>query len=257
MIKYLRDFWEQDIINKLIVIVSLLLVGVFFAFVYLLTNLPDGKSLRGAIAQLFPSALRSEVDPTPIITAEWTATPTAFNLAPLVTPASPTNQPTPTPVPVLETATPALDLTAFSPTVDLLTATSSVGVPPVVTIDQNCIPDHPVQIGRVVEVNDGITIKVMIEGLVYVVRYIGVVTPKEEYMGRAATQLNSMLVYGRDVNLVADVSDRDENGRLLRYVVVGDKFVNLELIAQKLGSAVDVPPDSACAQIFKQAEQLP
>jgi endonuclease YncB( thermonuclease family) len=64
-----------------------------------------------------------------------------------------------------------------------------------------------------------------------------------------------VLVYGKDVSLVADVSNKDENGRLLRYVVAGNTFVNLEMIFQKLGTAVDIPPDSACAQIFNQAEQ--
>ncbi|MBK7452301.1 MAG: thermonuclease family protein [Anaerolineales bacterium] len=148
-----------------------------------------------------------------------------------------------------------LALTALTPSTEMVLSTLTQAVTPEVFVNKSCIPNNPVQIGRVVEVSDGSTIKVLIDGLVYVVRYIGVESPEDEYIGRAARQLNSVLVYGKDVSLIADVSNKDENGRLLRYVVAGDTFVNLEMIFQKLGTAVDIPPDSACAQIFNQVER--
>jgi endonuclease YncB( thermonuclease family) len=73
--------------------------------------------------------------------------------------------------------------------------------------------------------------------------------------GKIAKDTNSALVYGKEIIMVADVSDKDDRGRLLRYVLVGDKFINRVMIQQGLGTALDVSPDSACAQTFKQAEQ--
>ncbi|NOT04173.1 MAG: hypothetical protein HOP27_06200 [Anaerolineales bacterium] len=250
------DFWKQDIINKFIVIVSLLLVGGVFAFFFMLTNMPDGKSLRDAVSEILPKLSASETELPPANTPEWTATPLAFNIPPTAMPASPTNNlPTLIPVPVLETATPTLGLIALTPTEGLFTASPTLGITSIVSINKDCIPNHPPQTGRVVEVIDGSTIRVLMDGLVYVVRYIGVAAPEDKFKGETARQINSVFVYGKDVNLIADVSDKDNSGRLLRYVLVGDTFVNLELITQGLGTALDVPPDSACTQTFRQAGQ--
>jgi endonuclease YncB( thermonuclease family) len=119
----------------------------------------------------------------------------------------------------------------------------------------NCIPNHPHQSGKVVEVLDGNTARVLIEKLVYVVRYIGVAAPEDKNYSKTAKAGNSKLVYGREVTLIADVSNKDSRGRLLRYVVQGNTFINQQLIQQGLGAALDVPPDSACAEVFKQTEQ--
>jgi endonuclease YncB( thermonuclease family) len=248
------DFWKQDSINKLIVIFSLLLVGGVIAFIVMLTNMPEGKSLGEAISQLLPASANSETELTPVNTPEWTATPLAFNILPTAIYVSPTNPPT-LPAPILETATPTLDLIALTPTAQLIVVASTVGVTPLVSINNDCIPDHPKQNGKVVEVINGNTVKVLIDGLVYVVRYIGVAAPEDQYAAKTARQVNSMFVYGKDVSLIADVSDKDDTGRLLRYVLAGDTFVNLKLITQGLGTARDVPPDSACAQTFRQAGQ--
>ncbi|MBK7452302.1 MAG: hypothetical protein IPJ46_00875 [Anaerolineales bacterium] len=63
MIKRFRDFWERDIINKLIMLVSLLLAGVVFAFIYLLANLPGEKSLIDAVSMILPKPSRTSADP--------------------------------------------------------------------------------------------------------------------------------------------------------------------------------------------------
>ncbi|MBK8422262.1 thermonuclease family protein [Candidatus Villigracilis saccharophilus] len=251
MIKRFRDFWERDIINKLIMLVSLLLAGVVFAFIYLLANLPGEKSLIDAVSMILPKPSRTSADPL-VYTPEWTTTPLVFKSTPTFLPTIAPSLPT---IQTLDTATPVLALTALTPSTGMVLSTLTQQITPEVFVNKSCIPNNPAQIGRVVEVIDGSTIKVLIDGLVYVVRYIGVESPEDEYIGRAARQLNSVLVYGKDVSLIADVSNKDENGRLLRYVVAGDTFVNLEMIFQKLGTAVDIPPDSACAQIFNQAEQ--
>jgi endonuclease YncB( thermonuclease family) len=252
--KRLIDFWKQDIINKLIVIVSLLLVGGVFAFINMLTNLPDGKSLSDAVSQLLPNSSGSITEQPLVNTSKWTATPLGFHIPPTIIYASPTNPPT-IPAPVLETETPALGLPPLTPSAELATSTPTIGVTPLAAININCIPDHPKQNGKVLEVVDGNTIKVLVDGLVYIVRYIGVSAPENKFTIVIARQVNSMFVFGKEVTLIADVSDKDDRGRLLRYVLVGDAFINLNLITQGLGSALDIPPDSACAQTFRQAEQ--
>jgi endonuclease YncB( thermonuclease family) len=49
---------------------------------------------------------------------------------------------------------------------------------------------------------------------------------------------------------------KDADGRLLRYVLAGDTFVNVELLQKGLGKAVDAPPNSSCLQTFKAAEEF-
>jgi endonuclease YncB( thermonuclease family) len=63
------------------------------------------------------------------------------------------------------------------------------------------------------------------------VRYIGIDAPErgESYYWEAL-QANSDLVAGKQVRLEKDVEDEDRNGRLLRYVWVGDTMVNAELV---------------------------
>ena len=46
--------------------------------------------------------------------------------------------------------------------------------------------------------------------------------------------------------LVKDISETDQYDRLLRYVFVGDTFVNFELVNQGYAAAVTFPPDIAC-----------
>jgi endonuclease YncB( thermonuclease family) len=91
----------------------------------------------------------------------------------------------------------------------------------------------------VTRVIDGDTIDVNINGVVQRVRYIGIDTPEytstKEYYGAEATAKNRSLVEGRTVTLVKDVSETDRYDRLLRYVLVGNVFVNYELV--RLGFA--------------------
>ncbi len=67
---------------------------------------------------------------------------------------------------------------------------------------------------------DGNTIKVYTEGKVYVVRYIGITVPRyddvKEPFGQAAQMKNSKLVFGKEISLMKDVSDKDSVGHLMR-----------------------------------------
>lgn len=98
--------------------------------------------------------------------------------------------------------------------------------------------------GRVVRVIDGDTIDVEIDGREYRVRYVGVNTPeRDEVCYNDATNANRDLVEGQTVRLVVDQSETDRFDRLLRYVYVGDTFVNQALVRDGYAEAVLYRPD--------------
>lgn len=109
---------------------------------------------------------------------------------------------------------------------------------------------------RVVQVIDGDTIEVEIDGQVRTVRYLGIDCPEADCdMGIVASDINRALVEGKRVELEKDISETDEYDRLLRYVYVGGVLVNAELIRLGYAHAVTLPPDLAHADEFLQLEQ--
>ncbi|NPA27114.1 MAG: thermonuclease family protein [Chloroflexi bacterium] len=126
-----------------------------------------------------------------------------------------------------------------------------------------CIPeDAPRVRARVIQVYDGDTISVQMGVQVARVRYQGVDTPETKERrgepphpwGEAAKRRNRELVSGKWVTLVWDPrsEDRDHYGRLLRYVIVDDVFVNDTLLRE--GLAWYYPSEHACSAQFLQAE---
>jgi micrococcal nuclease len=97
----------------------------------------------------------------------------------------------------------------------------------------------------VTEVTDGDTIMIAVG---HYVRYIGIdapeLYPEPEAYGREAWLANRRLVEGKTVRLERDISDTDRYGRQLRYVYVGDVFVNAELVRLGLARAGAYPPDT-------------
>lgn len=110
---------------------------------------------------------------------------------------------------------------------------------------------------QVVNVIDGDTIDVLLDGTEYRVRYVGVDTPeRDEPFYREATQANRDFVQDETVTLVVDVSETDQYGRLLRYVYLDDgTFVNAELIANGYARLVTYPPDVANADYFADLQR--
>jgi micrococcal nuclease len=112
-------------------------------------------------------------------------------------------------------------------------------------------PTGPTETGRVVNIVDGDTIDVVVDGVEMRVRYIGMDTPEVhsgvEWLGPEAAAANAELVEGREVVLERDVSETDQYGRALRYVWVADgsgwMLVNLELIRLGFASITTYPPD--------------
>ncbi len=112
---------------------------------------------------------------------------------------------------------------------------------------------------KVTRVIDGDTIE--IEGGERV-RYIGIDTPETvdprkpvQCFGVEASNKNKELVEGKMVRLEKDITDRDKYNRLLRYVYVGDIFVNLELVKQGFAYSYSYPPDIKYQEQFLKAQQ--
>jgi micrococcal nuclease len=63
------------------------------------------------------------------------------------------------------------------------------------------------------------------------------------------------LVLGRKVRVERDVSQTDRYKRLLRYVYVGEDFVNEILVKEGYARAATFPPDVKYSQLFRLAEE--
>ncbi|MBN1429038.1 MAG: thermonuclease family protein [Anaerolineae bacterium] len=123
------------------------------------------------------------------------------------------------------------------------------------TIIEDTTPSSEDELGVVVGIIDGDTIDVAIGAGTYRVRYIGINTPElDEPCSAEATAANTMLVSGQTVRLAKDVSETDRYERLLRYVYIGETFVNAELVKQGWAEAVAYPPDLAHAAFFSDQE---
>lgn len=114
-------------------------------------------------------------------------------------------------------------------------------------------------LARVIRVIDGDTIE--IEGG-EVVRYIGIDAPETvdprksvECFGVESSNKNKELAEGKIARLEKDITDRDKYNRLLRYVWIGDAFVNLELVKQGFSYSYSYPPDVKYQDQFVKAQR--
>ena len=112
---------------------------------------------------------------------------------------------------------------------------------------------------QVIEVLDGDTIEIRCDGREETLRYIGIDCPEsgegEEWLAPEATQANVDLVLGKSVRLKKHIRDRDKYDRLLRYVWVGDTFVNAELVRMGLAESKAYPPDTSYQEVLDEAEE--
>lgn len=125
----------------------------------------------------------------------------------------------------------------------------------------DCIPEDGIRTsGIVTGVIDGDTIDVTVQGFVYRVRYLGIDTPETrdpevgfERMGKDASARNLELVRGQRVTLVSDPNDSETDiyGRQLRYIIVGDVFVNYQLVRE--GLAFLFPSGIQCGPLLFDA----
>ncbi len=114
-------------------------------------------------------------------------------------------------------------------------------------------PSSDADTAKVLRVIDGDTIDVALNRERHRVRYIGINTPeRDESCFDEATQANVDLVAGKEVRLEKYVSETDRYVRLLRYVFVGDTFVNEALVAKGFAEALLYRPDDRHYDLFRQ-----
>lgn len=154
----------------------------------------------------------------------------------------------PTATPLLPTPTP-LSPTATSTQVVADTPTPSVAQPTAPPV--SAPPEQNFETAQVINVVDGDTIDVLLNGAEYRVRYILVDTPETKHptkgvqpFGPEASEANRQMVEGQTVYLEKDVSNTDRYDRLLRYVYLPDgRMVNEELLRLGLAQVATFPPD--------------
>lgn len=261
--KKIIAFWKKDLISKAILIVAgVAIIGLAVNVYLVITLTPEG-------------VYRAIVPPTPRRqpTALYTTTPhklwssTSTSRPPFPTNIPVTSAPTlPAPTlasPVIPTPIATL-LSSATANPSLPTPLSSGTVTPALPTPNEfaaCIPaGQTPEIGTALETLDGNTVRILFksDGLVYVVRYIGIEVPPYEnglnLWGRIAFQKNNKLVYAKTVMMFKDGPNKDANGRFLRYVLTDNAFINHELIRLGLATASTSTPPLACESFFQSAE---
>ncbi|MEN9802895.1 MAG: hypothetical protein RLZ37_2020 [Actinomycetota bacterium] len=130
----------------------------------------------------------------------------------------------------------------------------------------NAEPLSPGASGRVVDVVDGDTLDVRIDGRVERVRLIGIDTPETKKPGspvecfgpEATSRLSQLLPRGTEILVERDIEPRDDYGRLLLYVFRFDDglFVNGDLIRQGFARPLDIAPNTTFAREFRRLAGL-
>jgi micrococcal nuclease len=116
--------------------------------------------------------------------------------------------------------------------------------------------------GAVVRVVDGDTIHVQLGDRVEKVRYIGMNTPETHHppgarspaAGKPPRSIGSSWI-GQRVRLELDAQVRDQYGRLLAYVWVGNVMVNAELVRRGYAQVMTIPPNVKHAALFVRLQR--
>lgn len=115
---------------------------------------------------------------------------------------------------------------------------------------------------KVIEVIDGDTIKVMIDGKEETVRFLLVDTPETKHpqkgtqpFGPEAANFTSSMLKGKIIEMEKDITERDKYGRLLMYVYVDGKSVQEELLRKGLARVAVYPPDVKYVDRYKQIQE--
>ncbi len=190
------------------------------------------------VADILPATVDAALG-TPTSTITATPTPTSLPTNTATFTPTPTITPSPTSTPVVaDTATP--------------TATST----------RRPTPNPNLLQGVVVEVIAGDLIDVSIDGKVRRVKYLSIEVPAlndpergSEPFGQEALDINKLLVEGQQVTLEKDVTNTDDQGRLLRYVYAGALFVNEEMVRQGVAEVILVPPDTKYGASLQDVEK--
>ncbi len=115
----------------------------------------------------------------------------------------------------------------------------------------------------VVRVVDGDTLVINYEGTDEKVRLIGVDTPesvhpdkeKNTAFGDEVSEYATSQLSGKSVGIEFDVSERDQYGRLLAYVYLGDKMFNKTLLELGYASVATFPPNVKYVDEFTEVQK--
>jgi len=124
--------------------------------------------------------------------------------------------------------------------------------------DPNDFLEPSAEVVMVVDVIDGDTLDVIrTDGSPDRVRLIGINAPeRDECWAAEATSVLTVLTSGdSEIGITRDVSDRDQFGRLLRYLWVGSMSVNEELVRRGAAISRRYPPDVAMSDRLEAAQQ--
>ncbi|PIQ71822.1 hypothetical protein COZ40_02420 [Candidatus Roizmanbacteria bacterium CG_4_10_14_3_um_filter_39_13] len=132
-------------------------------------------------------------------------------------------------------------------------------VPSITPISTQPVSSQSAELAIVKRVVDGDTIELS-DGRK--VRYIGIDTPELHHptkgvqcFGKEAMEKNKELVEGKTIKMKKDISETDRYKRLLRYIWVGDIFVNEYLAREGYALQATFPPDVAHAELFRLAAE--
>jgi len=107
---------------------------------------------------------------------------------------------------------------------------------------------------RVSEVIDGDTFKTE-SGMT--VRLLGINAPEiGEPGGDIAKEILTLLILNRNVKLKGDITDKDDYGRILRYVYTDGKFVNAEMVRLGMAETRFYPPDTLYKKELQELEKI-
>ncbi|HZG73825.1 MAG TPA: thermonuclease family protein [Chondromyces sp.] len=116
--------------------------------------------------------------------------------------------------------------------------------------------------GKVVYVVDGDTFDIQLEnGKKERVRMTLVDTPETKHprlgvqpFGPEASSFTKNKLTGKDVSLELDVQERDQYGRILAYVWIGDELYNRTLIEKGLARVAVFPPNTRYVDDFQEVQ---
>lgn len=136
--------------------------------------------------------------------------------------------------------------------------TSETAVDGSVVLDYpSCLNDRETESANVIRVIDGDTVEVILNNETERVRYLMVDTPEltasDPIPGKKASEYNRKLVDGKVIQMVKDTDDRDDFGRLLRFVSVDGVSVNFELVKQGYATTFIRPPNTLCSEEITKA----